>query len=57
MDDLRQKRPTPTKTQYKRRVKALLATAEAQRVAKACAKKFRSVCQKVVRNKGAAAGN
>ena len=55
--DLRARRPPLTKPEYAMRVRRLLATQTAQRVAGRCAAHFRASCQKVHDNRGAAAGN
>ena len=55
LKDLRAKRPLLGKTAYKLRVKNLLRSQRAQQMAGRFAKKFRSICQKVVLNGGAAA--
>ena len=49
--------PLLGKTAYIQRMKILFRGKKAQQVARNCAKKFRSVCLKVIKNKGAAAGN
>ena len=48
------KRPVLGKMAYKRRVRSVCSSQQAQRVAKACARGLRKVCEEVVRNKGAA---
>ena len=55
--DMKKKRPPLGKTAYIQRMKILFRGKKAQQVAGNCAKKFRSVCLKVIKNKGAAAGN
>ena len=54
--DLQRKRQPLGKFAYKRRVKTLCQSQKAQRVAAACARSLREVCQAVVRKRGAAAG-
>ena len=54
LKDAVDKRPVLGKMAYKRRVRSVCSSQQAQRVAKACARGFRKVCQEVVRNKGAA---
>ena len=54
--DLQRKRRPVGKFAYKRRVKTLCQSQKAQRVAAACARSLRKVCQAVVRKRGAAAG-
>ena len=41
------------KTQYKQRIKEVLRTVKAQNVAKAKFRNFKTVCQEVVKKKGA----
>ena len=48
------KRPVLGKMAYKSRVRSVCSSQQAQRVAKACARGLRKVCEEVVRNKGAA---
>ena len=55
--DLRKKRPALGKTAYITRVKGVIKTANAQKVAKNIAKRFRKACQQVDRRGGAAADN
>ena len=55
--DLRARRAPLTKPQYATRVQRVLQTRKAQSVAKRCAGHFRTSCQKVLDNRGAAAGN
>ena len=57
LTDLRAKKPLLDKARYISRVKSVIRSAQAQKVAKAFAKKFRSSCQQVVLRKGAAADN
>ena len=57
LDDLRRKRPLLGRMCYVKRVKALLQSQRAQRVAAQCARKLRSACIQVIKNQGAAAGN
>jgi hypothetical protein len=52
--DLRAKRPVPGKIAYRQRVRNVCRSKKAQRVAAACAKGLRKVCQEVLRKKGAA---
>ena len=52
--DLRARRVVPGKTAYKERVKRLLRTRRAQKVASNIALGFKRVCQQVVDNKGGA---
>ena len=52
--DLAAKRPPVTKAGFKLRVRSLIRTQKAQRVAANCAKGWRKVAQEVVRRKGAA---
>ena len=54
LDDVRHRRAPLSKPAYIVRVKALLRTARAQAVARSCALKLRSKCQKVVASGGAA---
>ena len=46
--------PVLGKMAYKRRLRSVCSSQQAQQVAKACARGFRKVCQEVVRNTGAA---
>ena len=55
--DLRARRAPLTKPQYATRVPRVLQTRKAQSVVKRCAGHFRTSCQKVLDNRGAAAGN
>ena len=57
LDDMRQKRAPLGKAANTLRIKILFRSRKAQRVAQQCAKKLRSACQRVIKNKGAAAGN
>ena len=57
LEDLRKNSPPLGKLAYTQRVKAVLRSAKAQAVAKQFAKKLRSTCQQIVKNKGAAARN
>ena len=52
--DLRARRRVPGKTAYTERVKRLLRSARAQKVASNIALGFKRVCKQVVKNKGAA---
>ena len=52
--DLRARRKVPGKTAYTLRIKKLLRSARAQRVAANIALGFKRVCKQVVKNKGAA---
>ena len=54
MADLKAKRLVPGKTAYRQRVRNVLRSAAAQRVAASCAKGVRKVCKEVLRKKGAA---
>ena len=54
---MKKKRPRLGKTAYIQRMKILSQGKKAQQVAGNCAKQLRSVCLKVIKNKGAAAGN
>ena len=54
LKDVVAKRPVLGKMAYKGRVRSVCSSQQAQRVAKACARGLRRVCQEVVRNKGAA---
>ena len=55
--DMKQKRPMLRKPGYVARVRNVIRSSRSQRVVAQCAKKFRDVCLKVIRNKGAASGN
>ena len=55
--DLKRKRTSLGKAAYVARVKSLLRSQRAQRVAAQCARKFRRACLQVIKNKGAAASN
>ena len=55
--DMKKKRAPLGKTAYILRMKTLFRGKKAQKVAGNCAKKFRSICLQVIKNKGAAAGN
>ena len=57
LKDLRLKRKPLGKIAYVQRVKTLFRSARAQNVAKKFAKKFRSTCKEVLKNKGAGARN
>ena len=57
LDDMKKKRAPLGKTAYTLRVKSFFRSQRAQTVAKQCATKLRSACLKVIKNKGAAAGN
>ena len=54
LEDLRRGRPALTKVAFKARVRALLRTQRAQKVAKAKFAALRRVCAEVVRKRGAA---
>ena len=54
--DLNQKKAVLGKMAYKRRVRAVLKSKQAQQVAKNIAKGFKRVCQIVVKNGGAHSG-
>ena len=56
MEDFRQKRPALGKTAYKQRLRAVLRSKKAQKVAKAKFHNFKSVCKRVSLNKGAHSG-
>ena len=53
MEDLRLGRPPLSKAQYKQRLKQVLGTAKAQKVAKAKFRNLKRVCKEVVQKKGA----
>ena len=53
LEDLRLKKPALNKVQYKQRVKEVLRTAKAQKVARAKFRNLKKVCQEVVNKKGA----
>jgi transposase len=53
LEDLRLKKPALNKVQYKRRVKEVLRTGKAQKVARAKFRNLKKVCQEVVKKKGA----
>ena len=53
LEDLRLKKPPLDKSQYKQRVKDVLRTVKAQNVAKAKFRNLKTVCQEVVKKKGA----
>ena len=53
LEDLRLKKPALDKTQYKQRIKEVLRTVKAQKVAKAKFRNLKAVCQEVVEKKGA----
>ena len=55
LGDLRAKRPVPGKMEYRRRIRALIESQKAQRVAKNFARNLRTVCKEVVQKKGARA--
>ena len=55
--DMKNKRAPLGKSAYTLRLKTLLRGKRAQEVAGHCARKFRSTCLEVMKNKGAAAGN
>ena len=55
LEDLRKRRPPLGKTAYIARVKSIMHSQKAQKVAKNYAVKFRKTCQQVVARKGAAA--
>ena len=57
LKDMRMKRKTLGKTACVQRVKTLFRSAKAQNVAKKYAKKFRSTCQAILKNKGGGARN
>ena len=57
LKDLRLKRKPLGKIAYVQRVKTLFRSARAQNVAEKFAKKFRSTCKEVLKNKGAGARN
>ena len=57
LEDMRQKRPILGKTAYKVRVKNLFRSQKVQTTAKKIAKKLRSSCLEVIKNKVAAATN
>ena len=57
LKDLRLKRKPLGKIAYVQRVKTLFRRARAQNVAEKFAKKFRSTCKEVLKNKGAGARN
>ena len=50
------KRPVLTKPQYINRVRQVLKSKKAQRVAGNCARKLRAICKLVRKKKGAASG-
>ena len=54
LEDARAKRTPLTKAAFKKRVVGVCRSAKAQRVAAACARGLRKVCQEVVDKKGAA---
>ena len=56
LEDLRLKKPALTKPQYKLRVKQVLSTAKAQKVAKAKFRNLKKVYREVVQKKGAMSG-
>ena len=53
LEDLRLKKPPLSKSQYKQRVKQVLSTAKAQKVAKAKFRNLKKVYREVVKKKGA----
>ena len=53
LEDLRLDRPPLSKAQYKQRLKQVLGTAKAQKVAKAKFRNLKRVCKEVVQKKGA----
>jgi hypothetical protein len=57
LEDLRMKRPTMSRVDYRRRVQGLLRGATAQRMAKRFASTLRMTCKRVIKNMGAAARN
>ena len=54
--DLQEKRRLLTKAEHQKRVRDVLRTPKAQRVASNCALNLRKVCKKVCENKGAHSG-
>jgi hypothetical protein len=57
LEDLRSKRPVPSKDAYKRRVLQVCESKKAKRVARSCFLGLPAVCRKVWKKKGAASGS
>ena len=57
LEDLKKKRKPLDKMAYKLRIRKIMKTDKSQAVAKACARKFRSVCQQILKKNGAAFGS